>query len=122
MHERVIVRQKIISQYCTREQIGNLLGLNCDKRWKIADRRANTDIIERCHGWIINSGIPEDAALEAHLEALLGKLANYSDQIMKLAERDLLEFSCVIYTEVPALNFNKVVLQRITALGTSAST
>lgn len=117
---RTIVRLKIISPARTPEEINTLVGIECEKSWRIGDLRGKSAIKEKKHGWILNSDMAESASLEAHAEALLDRLNPCAIGIEALSRESdtVVEFSCVIYSkETPALNFGRDVIQKISHLG-----
>jgi hypothetical protein len=74
--------------------------------------------VERNHGWLINSGLPEIAALETHVKALLSFLSPHSAKIKKVSVEDAVEFSIVIYaSSPPAPILEKEVIESIRHLG-----
>ncbi len=97
-----------------------MLGLACDKSWRIGDKRAHTIIDEKNNGWIVNSGLPKTASLEEHMQQLLQRLEPYKDRIKLLSSDDNIEFSCVIYaTTMPALNFDNGIVEQLNQFGAS---
>jgi hypothetical protein len=120
MTDEIIVRLKVTSASRTPEQISDATGILCDHSWRIGEKRGKTSIIEKTNGWILNSKMPKNAPLEAHIEELLGRLIVRADRIRALSEQETVEFSCVIYASAPpSLNFNKSVIQRVCQLGAS---
>jgi hypothetical protein len=120
MTDEIIVRLKVTSASRTPEQISDATGILCDHSWRIGEKRGKTSIIEKTNGWILNSKMPKNAPLEAHIEELLGRLIVRADRIRALSEQETVEFSCVIYASTPpSLNFNKSVIQRVCQLGAS---
>jgi hypothetical protein len=120
MTEQTIVRLKILSVAHTPEQITGITGLQCDRSWLIGDKRRETAIVEKCNGWILNSDLSKDASLDAHIENILGQVSSVAERIRKLSEQAEIELSCVIYSSTPpALNFEKSVIVRLNALGSS---
>jgi hypothetical protein len=120
MDNEIIVRLKILSVIRTPEQITKLLGVSPDKSWHIGDRRSKTIIVEKSHGWVIHSGLPKTASLEAHIQALFSLLSPHVGSIKELSVEDTVEFSIVIYALTPpALYFEKGVIETIALYGAS---
>ena len=120
MPDETIVRLKITSSSRTPEQITDIIGIPCDKSWRVGDRRANTVIEEKNNGWVLDSGLSKLTALDAHVEALLKRLSPQVDDIRRLSTQATVEFSCVIYAKSPpALNFPNSVICQIGQLGAS---
>jgi len=64
------------------EEISALLGLRPDRTWKIGDTGAKTDILDRTHGWVVNSRLNNVGFdVETHLEGdwVTVHLAIYSE-------------------------------------------
>lgn len=111
---------KVTSASRTPEQISDATGILCDHSWRIGEKRGKTILVEKTNGWVLNSKMPKNAPLEAHIEELLGRLLVHADRIRALSEQETVEFSCVIYASAPpSLNFNKSVIQRVCQLGAS---
>ena len=120
MTDEIIVRSKVTSASRTPEQISDATGILCDHSWRIGEKRRKTILVEKTNGWVLNSKMPKNAPLEAHIEELLGRLLVHADRIRALSEQETVEFSCVIYASAPpSLNFNKSVIQRVCQLGAS---
>ena len=120
MTDEIIVRLKVTSASRTPEQISDATGILCDHSWRIGEKRGKTILVEKTNGWVLNSKMPKNAPLEAHIEELLGRLLVHADRIRALSEQETVEFSCVIYASAPpSLNFKKSVIQRVCQLGAS---
>ena len=120
MAEETIVRLKVLSTLHTPEEISQTLGLDCDKSWCKGDKRAKTVIVEKNNGWVLDSGLPRSAPLEAHIENLLGRLSPHAEKIEKLSRDNDVELSCVIYAaSPPPLNFAKTIVHQLGKMGAS---
>ena len=120
MTDEIIVRLKVTSASRTPEQISDATGILCDHSWRIGEKRGKTILVEKTNGWVLNSKMPKNAPLEAHIEELLGRLLVHANRIRALSEQETVEFSCVIYASAPpSLNFKKSVIQRVCQLGAS---
>lgn len=120
MTDEIIVRLKVTSTSRTPEQISDATGILCDHSWRIGEKRGKTIIIEKTNGWILNSKMPKNASLEAHIKELLGRLLVHADRIRVLSENETVELSCVVYASTPpSLNFEKSVIQQVCQLGAS---
>jgi len=118
MDTETFVSLTIISSRYSPEEMNDLVGVHCDKSWKIGEFRAKTTIKEKDNGWVINSGLEKKDSLEDHIEALLKKIAPLSDKIQYLSEDNYIEVSCAIYaSEAPPLHFEKNVIHQINKLG-----
>jgi len=89
----------IASERRTPEEISAFLGLESDSSWRIGDIRKSTIIKEKNHGWVLESGLPPAGAdIEAHLEALLGRLRRVSEKIRTISTEAEVTVQCIVYT------------------------
>jgi len=96
------------------EELTRHIGVECERFWRIGDKRGKTQILEPLHGWQITSGMGEDASLEEHIRGLIERIAHVSDRIASLPEDVSIEVSCAIYAEhPPALSFAPSCLQHL---------
>ncbi|AXQ29166.1 DUF4279 domain-containing protein [Solimonas sp. K1W22B-7] len=117
---RTFVRLKIKSKSFSAPQISEALGLKCDKSGMPG--AAAPAGIRDTHGWILNSGLAEDAPLDEHTASLLRRLSGVHGRISALSVDCDVVFSCAIYCEsadAPALHFEKSFVSEITKLGAS---
>jgi hypothetical protein len=115
-----LVRLKILSTSLTPEEITKVLGIPCEKSWRIGDSRAHTIIKETTNGWVLGSGLPDLMPLEAQIETFLEYVAQYSDKIRTLSLTSTVELSCVVYGPTPPpLYLSNSVLSAIAQLGAS---
>ena len=118
MTQETIIRLKIISTNRTPEMISEAIALECDNSWHIGDVRKHTTIIEKNNGWILHSGLPKNASMKEHIEALWRKLKSAIVPIRHLSMTDTVELSCVIYSSsIPALFFDNPIINRLAELG-----
>ena len=94
MTDEIIVRLKVTSASRTPEQISDATGILCDHSWRIGEKRGKTILVEKTNGWVLNSKMPKNAPLEAHIEELLGRLVVHADRIRALSEHETVELSC----------------------------
>ncbi|MBI5559211.1 MAG: DUF4279 domain-containing protein [Deltaproteobacteria bacterium] len=120
MNTETFVSLTIVSSMHRPEDINSLVGVHCDRSWKIGDLRAKTTIKEKDNGWILNSGLKVKDSLSEHMKALLEKIAPISSKIQTLSSDNYVEISCAIYAkEPPSLHFEKDTIHRINQLGAS---
>jgi hypothetical protein len=74
------VRLKVTSASRTPEKITDATGILCDHSWRIGEKRGKTILVEKTNGWVLNSKMPKNATLEAHIEELLGRLFVHADR------------------------------------------
>lgn len=120
MGTETFVSLTIVSSIHHPEDINSLVGVHCDRSWKIGDLRAKTTIIEKDNGWILNSGLEEEDSLDEHIKALLEKIAHLSSKIQALSSDSYIEISCAIYaSEPPPLHFEKDTIRQFNQIGAS---
>src|SRR2546422_2110607 len=68
--QKIFAWISVVSERRSADEISALIGLSPDRAWKIGDRRGKTDIIERTHGWILNSRLRS----EEHTSELQSRL------------------------------------------------
>jgi hypothetical protein len=120
MTQETIVRLKILSRTRTPEMITDALGLQCDKCWRSGDARKHTTIIEKNNGWILHSGLPKTAGLDAHIKGLLDILEPAKKTIRDLSMTETVELSVVVYSSaLPALSFGCEIISRLAEFGAS---
>jgi len=118
--EETIVRLKLRSRIYSPEKLVELSGLNCQRSWRIGERRGKSGIVEEDNGCVVESGLPKSATLDEHMAALLAVLAPCTAQLRSLSEHTDIELSCVVYGKtVPALNFSRKTIDQIAGLGAS---
>lgn len=118
MTQETIVRLKILSHTHLPETITARLGVQCDKWWRAGDTRMHTTIVEKDNGWVLHSGLPRTADLDAHIKSLLDALEPVKETIRVLSTTETVELSVAIYSpSVPALSFNTSAIARIAEFG-----
>ena len=119
MNDEYYVRLRLCSQTHPPAQITEAVGLKPDKEWQIGDRRANTTIVERSHGWIVDSQCDRDASFSEHLSALMERILPFSSNIHSLRNECSIELSCVLYSHAanPGLWIDRQTMQSLAALG-----
>ena len=118
MTQETIARLKILSHTHTPENITAMLGLQCDKWWRTGDMRKHTTIVEKDNGWVLHSGLPRTADLDAHLKALLDTLQPVKETIRRLSTTETVELSVVIYSpSPPALRFDTSTIALMAEFG-----
>jgi hypothetical protein len=120
MSSKTIVRLKITSATHDPDYISGVLGVPCERGWRIGENRPKTTIKEKMNGWILNSGLENTAPLEDQIKSLLKRVEPLRARMRQHLVGDLTELSCVIYADSPpALNFDVDVIANIAALGAS---
>lgn len=74
MAGETLVRLKIISSRYSPEAITEVLGLQCDRYWRIGEKRVHTIMDEKNHGWVLNSGLSKSDSLDEHVKHLLERV------------------------------------------------
>ncbi|HXH25900.1 MAG TPA: DUF4279 domain-containing protein [Vicinamibacterales bacterium] len=109
----------IVSQERSPEQISTLTGVQPDRSWRIGDKRANTSIIEKTHGWILTSRVKDIGLdVEAHLDDLLQRIKPATERFASLPEPDVVTVHVAIYSQSRILmSLEPHVPKLIAALG-----
>jgi len=90
----------ILSEDRSAEEISTLIGLQPDRAWMIGDRRGKTNIIERTHGWILNSRLKDIGFdVEMHIDDLLQRVKPIAERFALLAETDVVTVHTAIYSD-----------------------
>lgn len=120
MTQETFVRLKITSTIHDPEYISTILGIPCDRGWRIGDKRPKTIITEKTNGWILNSGLDKASSFDEQIAALMTRLDRAKTTIREQLASDEREVSCVIYAQaVPSLNFSPEVIAQVNLLGAS---
>lgn len=116
--DRAYVRLRVLSKNLTPEEISEVIGMGCDSSWRIGDFRRHTTIREKENGWVLDSRLDPTIPLEEHIRALLARISDRSERIRGLAAANSVELSCAVYAkDVPALNFDNLLIRQIAVLG-----
>lgn len=120
MNTRIFVRLRFLSSSRGPEVLTRLIGLECDHSWRIGDKRCNTQIVESKNGWLLFSGLLENASLDEHIASLFGRVMPVEDRIIALPHDITVEVSCAIYAEhPPALFFAADVVNKMARIRAS---
>lgn len=114
------VRLKVTSENLTPDEVTACMGLQCDKSWKIGDKRGATIIQEKTNGWIFSSPLDVSAPLDDHLRFMEHALLTCVPQVNKITGKANIELSIVIYShEIPSLLFSRATINLISCLSAS---
>lgn len=114
------VRLKIISKTLLPEEIDEIIGIKCDKSWKLNGYLTGTKIKKKDNGWILSSTLDVSEDLELHVSNVLVRLVSVVEKIKALSEQNTVEFSLAIYSkERPILSFDKETIAILGQLGAS---
>lgn len=97
MDERY-VEVTIFSETLTANEISNYLELQPDHSWAPGDLRGKSGLVERNHGWRINSQLPTTTDVELQVTATLKRLCDVADKFQKLPEDLDKQLRCIIYS------------------------
>ena len=116
----IFVQLKMLSSELTHEEVAHYVGLSCDVYWKKGDLRKGTQIKEKFNGCSIKSRLEKDEELIQHIEDIFGRLEGVSDRFKSMSKKIDVLLSCAIYSnEVPALYFDKSIIEKISNFGAS---
>lgn len=108
----------VVSERRSADEISALIGLQPDRAWKIGDRRGKTAIIEKIHGWIVNSRLKNVGFdVEAHVDDLLQRVKPVSEKFALLPEENVVTVHVAIYSETRiSMSFERHIPRLISAL------
>lgn len=116
----VYVSLKIHSEELMPDKISEMLGLTCHRSWEKGSARLNTLIKEKRHGWVIESQLDTREPIDVHLRELFRVVGKKTSKIRELGTLADVELACAVYSEeVPALYFDREIIDSISALGAS---
>ena len=120
MNDRNFVRLRILSSTHTPEALTRHIGVECERSWRVGDKRGKTHILEPMNGWLLSSGLIETASLDEHIQKLLERIIPLADRIATLPGETTVEISCAIYAESPpALSFSSSIVEQMAKLRAS---
>ena len=120
MKEEITVQLYIFSVLKTPEQITKIVGIPCDKSWRIGDKRGKSILTHKKNAWALCSNLSNSDSIQEQVEKLLERLSPYKNKIKKISENDNVQFSCIIHTSTsPALHFSMAIMRKICQLGAS---
>jgi len=120
MQDETDVRLYVFSVNRTAEQITAIIGLPCDKSWRIGDKRGKSIILQKENCWAIHSSLPKSTPIDVQTEELLERISPYKNKILEISQVDTVQFSWIIYaTSRPPLHLSKAVVKEISQLGAS---
>jgi Domain of unknown function (DUF4279) len=114
-----IIRIKILSDTLSPKEISRRLRQKPDRSWNkgTADPKVSRNMA-KFNAWILNSGLPKDASIEAHVTALLERVRPVAREILELSRTETVDFSCVVYSDAePPTYFDNRALSAIASLG-----
>jgi hypothetical protein len=74
----------ILSEELPAAEISRVLGIEPDKSWRRGERLHKSSPRQKRHGWELGSGLSDDASVNDHLGAMLGRLAPAVESLHEL--------------------------------------
>jgi len=116
--ESTTVRVRITSATLSAEQIKAQIGLDADETWKLGDKRGPFAVVEKVHGFILESKAFPMSSLDEHMKAMLKRLAPSAQKIGAIAPQCVIEFVCALTVKkVPSLRFERDDLRWLGVMG-----
>jgi hypothetical protein len=120
--DRTFVELQIRSAIHTADDISARLGIQCDRGWRIGDRRGNSGLVETLNGWVLSSGSRDTDTLDTHLSALFSRIGSYAREVNAIAKVDDVQMMLAFYHRVrPALYFDADTIITIASLRATLS-
>lgn len=116
--EQTAVRFKITSAALSAAEIQERTGLTPDETWKVGDKRGPFAVVEKVHGFVLDSKALFNATLDDHVKAMLKRLAPSAQKIGAIAPQCEIEFSCILHRKKsPPLRFQRDDLRWLGVMG-----
>ena len=116
--EQTTVRFRITSAMLSAEQIKAQTGLDADETWKLGDKRGPFAVVEKVHGYVLESKAFPMSSLDEHVKAMLKRLAPCAQKIGAIAPQCVIEFICALHVKkVPSLRFERDDLRWLGVMG-----
>jgi hypothetical protein len=116
--ESTTVRFRITSATLSAVQIKAQTGLDADETWKLGDKRGPFAVLEKVHGFVLESKAFPMSSLDEHLKAMLKRLAPSAQKIGAIAPQCVIEFVCAMTVKkVPSLRFERDDLRWLGVMG-----
>ncbi len=110
MQEEFGAKLGIFSDIIPPDKISEIVGIKPDKSYLKGERRGKTKIQQKENGWIIYSKVGRNAPLQDHINNLIERIENHTDQIANIAKnQDVeVELGCTVWSDDrPPLYFTK---------------
>jgi hypothetical protein len=116
--ESTTVRFRITSATLSADQIKTQIGLEADETWKLGDKRGPFAVVEKVHGYVLESKAFPMSSLDEHLKAMIKRLAPSAQKIGAIAPQCVIEFICALTVKkVPSLRFERDDLRWLGVMG-----
>jgi hypothetical protein len=118
LREQTTVRFRITSPTLSADQIKAQIGLDPDETWKLGDKRGPFAVVEKVHGFVLESKAFPMASLDEHVKAMIKRLAPSAQKIGAIAPQCSIEFICALHSKkFPALRFARDDVRWIGVMG-----
>jgi hypothetical protein len=118
LREQTTVRFRITSATLSAEQIKAQIGLEPDETWKLGEKRGPFAVVEKVHGFVLESKAFPMASLDEHVKAMLARLAPSAQKIGAIASQCGIELICALHSKkFPALRFARDDIRWLGVMG-----
>lgn len=118
MREETSFSFKISSPTLSAEEISKRLDLKPDQSWRIGAVRGSFGSVEKQHGFVLDSNLGLSETVEAHIKAMLKRLAPCASKVSALGTDLTIEFSLIIHRKkAPLIHFDREDLRAIAVMG-----
>jgi hypothetical protein len=112
MREETNVGFKISSATIPAKDLAAHLGLKPDRSWLLGQARGVFGVVEKMHGFELESKLGPQSSLEEHIKSMLERLAPCAQKIGALGTQVVAEFSCSIKRrKAPILHFDHATIR-----------
>jgi hypothetical protein len=116
------VRLAAFSETISPEELRDYIGIAGAETWRVGDKRAETEILEKENGWSLSSLVDSDSELEDHVYQIMEVMKGHEDKFNNLSKKSgcEIQLSCVVYDGgTPALFFESEIISWIASIGAS---
>ena len=122
MRSEIRVRLTITDFKCSPNEITRILKIDPTKTWLRGDPIPKTIMMQKQHGWQLDSPKTPKGSVEQQTDALLRLLAKRSRVFKSLPSEAEVELSCIIYShggDRPPIAFNRATVRKLAQLNAS---
>ena len=113
-----MVAVRISSSTVTAEDLAARLGIKPDQSWKAGAMRGAFRVVEKQHGFVLESNLQPYSGLEDHVQEMLKRLSPCAQKLGALANEVTVEFSCTVARKTaPQIKFSRDELRWLAVMG-----
>lgn len=113
-----MVAVKISSSTVTAEDLAARLGVKPDQSWKAGAMRGAFRVVEKQHGFVLDSKLQPYSGLEDHVQDMIKRLSPCAQKLGALAAEVTVEFNCTVARKTaPQIKFGRDELRWLAVMG-----